>query len=274
MTIHRAYVVCVAIVLGVSSGEGAFESNQAGPRSLALGNASIPLGGGVWNCFENPAGLAQPHRTGAGFFYQPGLFGLPELATFGAGVSTRVGDVGVAVHAVSFGCALYRETTMGLACGRGIAGTLALGLRARMQRLSIQGYGSAMAIVLDVGARVQCSDMIALAATFDNVASSQLGRTGESLPQQLTCGMMYTPAIPVRLFLSTRKEMLSPLEVHCGIEVEVAEPLTVRFGAIDNPTIVSFGLAVCVTSLTMEYGCSYHWVLGATHEIGITVAIP
>jgi hypothetical protein len=273
MSSRHAVIVAAAVILWRGVSLGAFELNPADPRTLSLRHACQGFGGGPWACFGNPAGLALSRSTEAGFFYMPGLFGAGELACYGAGLTFPTGEVGMGLMSSVFGFALYKEEVFGFTAAYGVSNGFNAGARCRANRLAIAGYGASTTLTLDVGIQVQCSEEIGIGGTCTNVTSTELGKTGELLPQELSAGICYNPSPYASIFVSAGKELLSSLELCLGVEVKVADPLTLRLGiSAGQPALISGGCGVNIAGVTFDYAYVYHWVLGATHEIGVRVA--
>lgn len=269
---HRvAAAAILAAGIRCSLACAAFEHSATGPRDLSLGKATIAASADGWAPFVNPGRLAACSLANAVFYHIPGLFGLPELSSSGGGFSFPCQGLGIALSCGWFGSDQYRESNMALGIGGTVYSGLGMGIRMHMNRLSIGGYGSSTVFTIDVGIVLECSENLAIGGTATNVAAATLGRAGESLPQALDAGIWYSPIPAVHLALSTGKEMLFAPEFRCGIEIDAADCLSLRAGFTDTPSTVSAGCAFRLPDFSAEYGFAHHWVLGATHEIGIAL---
>jgi hypothetical protein len=106
------------------------------------------------------------------------------------------------------------------------------------------------------------------------VTASALQVSTETLPQDLSGGIWYAPIPELHITLEAGKELLSAPEIRVGVEVDILKQLTLRAGIIDNPSVVTGGCAFRAADVTVDYAFAYHWVLGATHEIGLTISFP
>jgi hypothetical protein len=257
-----------------SRSRAAFEVYAAGPRSSSLGNAVVAAPPDGWAAFTNPAGVGFCRFPSIGVFHSPGLFGLVELRLSGCGLSLPVAGFGLALSATWFGWDAYKETSIRIAVAEEAVSGIGLGLRCRIDRLAIRGYGSCTEVTLDLGLRVECSRTLAIGGILTNVGASELQSTGESLPQELSGGIWYAPIPELHIVFEAGKELLSAPEIRCGVEADILEQLTLRAGIVDTPSIVSGGCAIRLGEITADYAFTYHWVLGATHEMGITISLP
>jgi hypothetical protein len=274
MSLRRAVYMAgvIAVCRGVSP--GAFELNPADPRTLALRNVCPGFGVESWGAFGNPAGLAYSRSVQAGFFYMPGLFGMPELACYGAGVTVPIAGISTGVSSTMFGFDPYKERVLGIALGGEVSSGISFGVRCKANGLAVRGYGSSTTLTLDAGICVHCGEDIAFGGICTNVTSSDLGQTGELLPQELSGGICYKPSPGASIFVSLNKEIVSPLELCFGVEAKVAEPLSLRFSVnAERPSVISAGCGVQIAGASFDYAYVYHWILGATHEIGVSVAL-
>ncbi len=274
MSFHTVFAGVLAVFLREQVTLAAFDHVATGPQSLSLGNAAVASGPAIWTAFVNPAGLAACRSNSAGFFYVPGLFGMSELRYTGGALLLPVAGTGLALTATRFGYDLYNETVIGLAAGRSVVSGLEFGCRFQLNRLAIDGYGACSAVTMDLGIRIICSSSLSIGGAYANVTGSTLGTSGEMIPQELTGGVWYSPVPDLRIAVSAGKEILSAPELRCGVEADIVEWMTLRAGIIDNPSVVSGGCAFRMGDVAVEYGLAYHWILGATHAIGLTISFP
>jgi hypothetical protein len=228
----------------------------------------------VCGFLANPAELAVIRPLGVSFFHVPGLFGLNELRLSGGGLVIPVGSVGVGVQGTWFGGELYRETVLGAAIGEELLPGVGIGLRVRLNGLSISGYGSCSVISVDAGIRAGILSNLTLACFLTNLTSARTGQSGEILPQELSGGLTYAPIPELEFLLAAGKELLSPLELRIGVEAGILEPIMLRIGWVDEPSLVTAGCGIRVGAVTLDYAYVHHWVLGASHEIGVSLSFP
>ncbi len=269
-----ARTAMIVAVFLCSRSYAAFEVAAAGTRSASLGNAIVAAPPDGWAAFMNPGVVGFCRSMGVGAFHIPGLFGMTELRVSGCGFALPVAGVGLAISATWFGWDLYKETIFRFAVGKEVSSGLGLGVRCQMNRVAISGYGSCTIVTLDLGIRIECSHSLAIGGQLTNVCSSVLHSSGEGLPQELSGGIWYAPIPELRIALEAGKELLSSPEIRCAVEVDIHKHVTLRAGIIDTPSVVSGGCAFHLGDFTAEYAFAYHWVLGATHEIGLTIFFP
>jgi hypothetical protein len=142
-----------------------------------------------------------------------------------------------------------------------------------MNSIAIHGYGSSTDFTIDAGVQIICSDVFAIGGAVSNVTGETLGQTREAIPQMLSGGVWYTPLVGLSVGISVEKESLYEPSVRCCTEFTPVESIVLRFGMCDVPASVSGGCAVHVLAFTFEYAFGYHWVLGSTHEVGLSFTI-
>lgn len=264
----------ISAFLFCARSHAAFDAEPVGPRSASLGNAIVAVPPDGWTPFMNPGGLAFCRSLSICAFHIPGLFGMTDLRFSGAGLSAPVAGFGVAISSSWFGWDLYRETSLRFAVAKELTAGIGVGLRLHMNRLAISAYGSCTSFTLDLGVRIECSRNLAIGGVLTNVTASALQGTGETLPQGLSGGIWYAPIPDLRVALEAGKELLCAPEIRCGVEADILTQMTLRAGIIDTPSIVSCGCAFRLGDIAADYAFAYHWVLGATHEIGLTISFP
>jgi hypothetical protein len=114
------YLMIFTFVLSTSV-YGAFEQNELGARSSALGGAFFGLADNSWVIFYNPSDLARLAYNELSF-YLPQQFGLKELSTTAitGNCNSKIGIIGLGLR--SFGFSLYKEITGSLSYANEFAG--------------------------------------------------------------------------------------------------------------------------------------------------------
>jgi hypothetical protein len=272
---YRRAVIGVAVgVLCNACSLGAFERAAVSPRAMALGNAGV-VGTADASAFApNPAELAVTRSFSIWLFHVPGLFGLRELQFSGFGIALSVPGAGLALAASRLGGDLYTETTVVLSIGREVLPGFSLGIAGKLNRLAISGFGSCSDFTVDFGIRVECSKDLTIGGTLTNVSATRLGDSEEELPQELMGGVAYMPISGMIFAFTAVKEMLTPLELRCGIEAELIDQLSLRAGIVDYPSSLTGGCGIRMGDVSVDYAFAYHWALGMTHEIGLTINCP
>lgn len=243
----------------------------AGARVEALGGAGVALPG-VW-ARVNPATLAKASYSVR--LYGDQGFGLPELRSAAIDASATWRSTGLGLGAQTLGFDAFRVSALHVGAGRGFRlgtqRTVAAGLSATLHHAQIRGYGSGIAVALDVGFNVDVLPSLAAAATVRNLNQALLAGL-EPVPQTLAVGLAYDPGAHLSLVLDVVDDSRFPLSVRSGAELRPVEAVALRIGVSTDPTTFSGGAGVRLGSLRADLAATRHEVLGWTPavEVGLT----
>ncbi|MDZ7292543.1 MAG: hypothetical protein ONB44_20790 [candidate division KSB1 bacterium] len=262
--------IIVAAMLAASAFVQAQEF-PLGIRAQALGGATVAKGNEAEILFDNSALLASvPGVTFTAFYSHP--FGLKELrlGSFSSSANWRLLALGAAV--VDFGNDLYRERRYHIAIARHFLPkqTLALGLSSALRHLRISGYGDDSAILFNLGTRLHLSEALTLGSAFTNVLDASIGRQKERLPRSVCFGFAYSPAASVTLQMDLYKQSNFPEEGRIGIEASPVSALLLRTGVATNPDRLTFGFALRLLKLSLQFAAFSHTDLGWTQQFAMT----
>ncbi len=266
---------CAAVLLCLSAaqrGYPAFEHLTLGARPAAMGGAYVGIAQGPEGLLVNPAGIAAATSfTGVAFYSRP--FGLKELDASGLSLlhPLRTGGIGVAVR--RFGRSPYEEHVFSLGAGLIILPTVQVGAAAHLYHLRIASYGSAATAGLDLGVLVSVAYNVTWGVTIYNVNRPRIGACEEQLPQVLATGVSITPARSVVMTADLHKDVRYPGEVRIGASYHIVEPLAIRCGLQTNPGRFAGGIGLWVGPVRVDYAASYHYDLGLTHSVSVTVGM-
>ena len=269
----RTSVLCFLLAIPILSVD-AFEKNGRGARPLALANAFVAVADDPWVTWHNPAGLALLSAFKSSACFTPEPFGMKELRTISAALAlpTPVANLGIVVD--DCGSSLYRESTAAIGIGRSIVDGAALGITANIGVVSIERYGRASVITLDLGARLGLVENLSLGYAWKNIGRATVGSTLESLPQIQTLGLCYTPHSLAQVTIDLEKDIRFPFLVRAGIEFCILEQLAFRFGCSNNPDTFAVGFGATMSGWECAYSLTTHPQLGMTHAIGISFEFP
>jgi hypothetical protein len=242
-----------------------------GVRAQALGGASVAKGSEAEALFANPALLANLSGLSFTAFYsQP--FGIKELrlSSFSASASTTAFALGAAI--VDFGNALYRDRWYHLAISRNVLPKqrLALGLGATLRHLRITGYGDDSAMLLNFGTQLRLSESLTLGSAISNFLDAAIGQQQEKLPRSASLGLAYLPTATLTLQIDLYKQNNFPEEWRLGIEANPLPPLLLRTGIATNPDRLTFGLALRLLKIRLQFAAFSHTDLGWTEQFAVT----
>lgn len=165
-----------------------------GARAIGVGGAFTGLANSSFALFYNPAGLMLlPHREVSFFYAQP--FGLSELSDFAIAFAdpqtlpAGFGAFGAAAR--RFGFELYNETAVSLGYANVFERRFFFGATLSYQLFSIQGYGNAGVISLDVGILALITPELSLGVSALNLNRPSIGLSNEEIAQVYMAGLSY-----------------------------------------------------------------------------------
>lgn len=242
-----------------------------GVRAQALGGASVAKGHEAEALFANPALLNDlSGLTFTAFYSHP--FGIKELrlSSFSASASKSGLALGAAV--VDFGNAIYRDRWYHLAISRNVLPKqrLAFGLGATLRHLRITGYGDDSAMLLNFGTQLRLSESLTLGSAISNFLNAAIGQQQEKLPRSASLGFAYAPTTTLTLQAEVYKQNNFPEEWRLGIEANPLPPLLLRTGIATNPDRLTFGLALRLLKINLQFAAFSHTDLGWTQQFAVT----
>ncbi len=249
----------------------AFEHLGRGSSVIAMGGASVAAALDAWAAFSNPAILPALDERVLSLYYSPQPFGLKELAhgSFSFVEPTSIGAF--AVSGSRFGFELYRELDFQISYGGTLSDLLSGGVNLHYYHLSIERYGSAGTIGVDIGLLAHVSDQLRWGFTAFNVNAPTIGIAKEKLPQVFVTGLSYSPIPEATIAADIEKDIRYPAELHVGIEYTLMELLDLRAGTTSDPSTLSAGLGIHYSIVQLDYAFTDHTELGATHQVSLSV---
>lgn len=247
----------------------AVEDPDPGCRWQAMGGAGVASARLQEALWQNPAGLAGAIAWRFGStLSRP--FGLSELAGGQFGVSLCRGPAGIAAACCTFGYSACREITTACALGYAFAPGLAFGVTLRHLHIAIERYGSAGALLCDLGGQLRCSARLRTGFCVRNLGNAVIGRCREPLPQSLQSGFAYAASRSALFNADLYLEKGQSLALRCGVDYLPASALMLRAGFNSAARRLAAGLALRRRTLTLEYSVTTHPWLGLSHQCGLS----
>ncbi len=268
----RTSVLFLLLTLPIAGVDG-FEKNGRGARPLALANAFVAVADDPWTPWHNPAGIASVTSFKSSVFFIPEPFGLKELRTTSAAAVFPTSFVNIGVVMDDFGSSLYRESTALIGIARAIEDGVALGVAANIGIVSIERYGTASIVTVDLGARLELLKHVSLGYTWKNIGRATVGNSLESVPQIQTLGMCYTPHPLAQITFDLEKDIRFPFVARAGIELHILDQIAFRFGCSNSPDTFAAGFGATMSGWECSYAVNAHPQLGMTHAIGISFEV-
>ena len=273
----RDWLLCVTVlsmvcgIAGICS--GAFERQPESVRACGMGGAGSAIAGNVWGALMNPAALAgMPVRIIA-VSTAPSPFGLQELRRTACAYAEPFGRLTASVSALRYGYELYREVTLGAACGYDCGEGVRVGGTVTLNSVSIPGYGQGSCAGLDAGVLWQIVPGLQFGASALNWNAPSPGKSRESIPRTFQAGLAYAPPGGFLVACDIAEDPRFSAELRLGAELSVADLLFLRAGVSTDPSSCAAGVGVRILPLDIEYAFSRHQELGFTHRFGLSLRL-
>lgn len=248
-----------------------FEDLSFSARYAARADAGIACQSGADALFINPACIPSYSKNVDVHLFYTKPFGLKELSLGTVAASFSHHRFTAAGGFQYFGNALYQEQQFRAAFSYQFLPAFTVGAACRFGVLSIQGYGQTHSIMLDAGAVARLSPKLFWGFSIKNASNTKIGVNQEALPTILTSGICLKPHQNFSLLFDLCKDTRFPMDIRCGIDYQVFEPLILRLGAATEPTRYSAGFSILLQRLRIDYAFSSHFDLGLTHMFSIGV---
>ena len=168
------------------------------------------------------------------------------------------------------GYSLYQELTATAVFARTVGGVISAGCNVNCDHLSIQGYGSAFTVGMDLAATVQCSDDIRWGISILNINRPTIGQAKEPLPQWYLTGITCRVLSNASVSFLVCKDAMYPLSIRTGVKFSPLEALNLQIGTSNEPSRYYAGIGISYMSVEAEYSVVTHADLGLTHVIGLS----
>jgi hypothetical protein len=264
--VFRRFVFVFAWAVGFTCARAAFEELAPDARTAAMGAAFI-ASLGPESVLSNPAGIGGGD-PGSACFSSAVPYGLKELSVHSlcAAFSSRLGGIGLAVS--TSGRTVYRETTVAAGWSMRFDGRVAAGIALRILNLRIDRYGSWTGCAIDAAVRIPLNERWTVGFSGTNINQARVEKQSP-VPQTTRIGLLHAPAGNLILAAEIEKDARYPAGFHGGIEWKPLPGLALRWGFGRGPAQAAFGFGLTRRRLGLDYACSVHPVLGATHQASI-----
>lgn len=241
-----------------------------GAKSLSLGGVSL-LPADFWSVFNNQAGLISQNSLAAGFAYDTYL-GLDKNLSLKSGaiiLPTSSGVFGLTLN--YFGYSAFNEQKIGLAYGKSLSEIFSIGIQIDYLSLTIgNNYGSVGAFTFEIGILAKLSESLQIASHIYNPFMVKLGKINpESTPAILKLAVAYTIDEDLLLLSEYEQRIDEKGILKFGAEYHLIENFFVRGGLSTNPNLFSFGFGFKTNGFNIDFGSSYHQILGFSPKAAV-----
>ncbi|KAB2924458.1 MAG: hypothetical protein F9K22_06320 [Bacteroidetes bacterium] len=246
-----------------------FERSPLPPAAAGRGGACAATEGTAM-FWRNPASVTG--MTAVLLSAVPSPYGLPPLSGASASVQSKLWETATAVGISSVGSSMYREVQGAWSAARGVTDRVTAGVSLRVYHVSVRRYGSASALGVDAGVRIDAGGGVSLGAALTNLGGARLAG-GDELPRMVTGGAAYSPAEGALIAADIVHETDRPAFIRAGAEVRLAGAFVVRGGYDGSSGELCGGAGFTAGPVTVDYAVTSHQDLGLSHAVGVTVLL-
>lgn len=248
---------------------GAFDYPGGSAGNAALGSSNLASTTAADGLFLNPALLINCRALYAALNYCR-LYNLKELQYANGMIALPYRSFSFGLGIEDFGASLYRENKLTLGAAKSFYNNaVAIGISTHFYHISIAGYGSSSAFGISAGLRYRVSEALHLAGVIENINQPKLNGYGEEIPQRIQVGLQFQPVETICAHLRVQKDSWYSPELFFGVEYRLFSNLQLLSGYSTLATLPSFGLALGIFKVEVNYALQYHFELGPSHFAGI-----
>ncbi len=266
----RIISIIITFVFFTSGCLATFDDLGVGARPQGLAGAFVATAGDADAILFNPAGLSSLQRGYTLFYSQP--YGLSGLSSGWIAAVQRIGHGSLGLGFKGLGNDLYRENSFILSYGQRIK-YLSLGANMRLLNLSIEGYGSAYTLGLDLGLHSTLAPKLQWGAFLRNINSPHIGHAKEEIPQTFTAGLCLQPSPNFALEFDLYQDIRYEPQLRMGLEYSPYRSVQTRVGWRSPPGRFSLGGGVTWQGMRFDYALLNHWQLGLSHYFSFTYTL-
>jgi len=258
----------LALMIAVSC-FSAFEQTATDARIIGMGGAGAALGDYLSAGMENPAlPCFVPVQTAGSGTAIP--FGMTDLTAASAQAGYQKDKLGLAAGFGTMGGALYRENVIRTAVSFRPFKQAGFGLGLSGYNLSIQRYGSANALGLDLGFIGSPLENLVIGAVAKNINRPRIGSSDEEIAQWLDWGVSYVLLNQLTYAFQVQNQRGYNSQLRFGQEYRHNRHLALRAGFSSQPSSFSFGLGLFLKKLRLDYAVKTHSSLGLGHCLTVS----
>lgn len=246
-----------------------YSQNSMGAKMISMGQAGVALPGSEWSLFSNSALL--PTQQNNISFYRFRYVGIAEITDLAmvANLQTRFGSAGLGIH--HYGFNLFSENRYLIGFKSSVQ-MFHYGVTASYYHVSQGGdYGSAGAIGIDIGIAAELMDGLWIGAGATNLNYPTFGKSDEALPRALSMGFSYHLTEKSIISMEALKDVMFPLSLRSGLQVELISSFFARAGFTTNPETYSLGFGFESDRWSVNVGVQQHNPLGLSPALDLGI---
>ena len=244
--------------------------SQAGPRSNGLGGATTCVHD-AWSVYNNPGAFGFLEKTELAVSYE-NRFLLKELSTqaLAFGYHTeKNGNFGL--HFQQYGFSLYKEMIGGITYAMKLSPDFSAGASINYHGVYLaENYGSRSTLAAGFGMVYALNDQVRIGMRVQNLSRARLAEfDDERLPTYFSLGLQYLISKKVFWTLDAEKDLVHPVNIKSGLEIQAHEIFALRLGVNSYPFQSAFGVGLKFKNFDLDIAAQWHTVLGISPSGGL-----
>jgi hypothetical protein len=268
--LHFVVFVVPLVISCPTRSRAAFEGELFGADAGGISVTGVSLVDPLFVPFVNPAAPFDRGGWRLSSFYSR-RFAMRELTHVSCSGSASRGGTLWSFGLDRFGDARYGEELAVAGVGVQLAARTRVGVGARLHRLRIEGYGSALAPGFDLAWSCIPAGKTRIGAVWRNLNHPRLGISRAEIPGGLVVGMSGQVGRRAVWTVEGKRAILGEVAVGVGFAFSLSRELTMRVGFQRETGEYSLGAALHLPFVRWDYAVSLHPSLGVTHYVSLSV---
>jgi hypothetical protein len=242
---------------------------QIGARANGMANTTLLISD-VWAVRNNIGSIGMLDKTEVGLSYQNRFF-LKEFANQSVAFNYASEQGSFGVYFQQTGFSLYRQMIGGVGYGMKLSDNFSTGVSLNYQRINFGDiYGSVGSVSASVGLFYQLNKSIDLGVNISNINRAKIDDyQDERFPTVFNLGMRYKFSEGTFWSIEAEKDLLHPINIKSGIEIEAHEIFLLRLGMNSYPFQTAFGVGLKMKNWRLDIATSWHSSLGINPSAGL-----
>lgn len=243
--------------------------NQIGARANGMANTTLLISD-VWSVKNNIGAIGMLDKTEIGLAYQ-NRFLLKEFANQSVAFNYASEQGSFGLYFQQTGFSLYRQVVGGIGYGMKLNDNFSTGVSINYHRISFGDvYGSVGSVSASVGLFYEFNDNIDLGVNIANLNRANISNyQDERFPTVFNLGMKYKFSEGTFWSIEAEKDLLHPINIKSGIEIEAHEIFVLRLGMNSYPFQTALGVGLKMNNWRLDIATSWHTTLGVNPSAGL-----
>jgi len=223
----------------------------------------------IWAINNNVAGICSFKNTSFGINNQV-PFKITELSLSSLALVAPTKWVHTGFSLDNYGNALFNQQKISLGLAKLLSKTFSIGISLDYVHTQIQGYGNSGTFVPAGGVLYKPHQKLHIGLKIFNPNQIKYSENiTDKIPTYARLGLLYKINNHVQLLVDADKTLQKDMIMRCGIDYEIHPSFSLRAGWASNPMFFTFGFALSLKKLRIDFASSIHEVLGLTPHLAL-----